>query len=40
MAERQMCDSCSHQRDQHDKNGCTWPGCPCKRTYMDLSRRK
>jgi hypothetical protein len=40
MAEPTKCPGCPHGRTQHSKNGCTWPGCHCKATYMDLSPRK
>lgn len=28
--------SCGHDRSQHSKDGCTWPGCACKLTYMEV----
>lgn len=38
---RQVCTNplCKHQRDQHDKYGCTWPGCRCVRVYMNPDHR-
>lgn len=30
--------SCGHNRTQHSRNGCTWPGCGCKSTYMEVGK--
>lgn len=27
---------CGHARNQHSIVGCTWPGCGCTITYMQL----
>lgn len=40
MAERTVCPDCGHDRIQHSREKCTEPGCPCLKTYMDLSPRR
>jgi hypothetical protein len=38
--QEQTCPDCGHGRRQHTRNGCGEQGCPCPKTYMDLSPRR
>lgn len=41
MVEKAKCPPpCGHERTSHSILGCGEPGCPCPKTYMDLSPRR
>lgn len=35
---KKVCVDCTHQRDQHSREGCTWPGCACTVKNMDRDK--